>query len=415
MKKKKIVQVIAILLAVIMLIGLVASVLPLAFAASSDEIQEEIDELESQAVEIKEEIDKLQSQIDEKNAEMQGVIDQKTAIDLQMNLTREQIENTQAIISDYEVMIEAKRLELRKAKEKERGLLMGYISRIREMEENGRVSYLAILFEANSFSDLLDRIDWLEEISDADHRMMDVLSRNSSKIQAAEDELYAYQDELEQLKEDLTAQSEELKKQSENAQVLIDMLSNASEEIRKVQEEYDRQEEEIFALIADKQDEYNEAKNAEEEAMGIRNAEAAQGGQSVSYDPNQTFIRPVSGGWISSPYGWRMHPVYQEERFHSGVDIAVNQGTPIYASASGYVSLAAYDSSCGNWVMISHANGFATAYMHMTEYVVSSGQYVAQGQLIGYVGSTGCSTGPHLHFSMYYNGSYVNPADYVPV
>lgn len=415
--KNQVVRALTILLTITLLSGLTLAVLPFAFAASSEEIQEEIDALEAQAVDIEKQIQSLQEEIDSNNSEMQGIIEQKDAIDRKMNLTLEEIQNTEETISRYEALIDEKREELRTAKDNERSMLERYISRIREMEENGNSSYLAIIFQADSFSDLLDRLEWIDEISAADNRMMEVLSDSSAEIQNAEDALYKYQEELELQRGKLLDAREMLEEESASAQILIDQLANASEEIRLVQAEYDRMEDEVFAQIAAKQDEYNKAKNAEEEAARIKEAEERQqqssSGSSSYYEGSLSFIRPVDGGWISSPYGTRIHPIYGTERFHSGIDIAVNQGTPIHATASGYVSLASYDSSCGNWVMLSHANGFASAYMHMTEYVVSVGQYVAQGQTIGYVGTTGASTGPHLHFSMYLNGSFVNPADYV--
>lgn len=153
------------------------------------------------------------------------------------------------------------------------------------------------------------------------------------------------------------------------------------------------------------------------------NNETAGGSEGSSNGGNQgttgpgagtgQFIRPVSGGYISSPYGWRLHPTLGYEKFHYGVDYDVPEGTPIYAVASGTVTIATNDESAGNYVSVAHSDGFASAYMHMSYYVVSVGDYVTQGQLLGYVGSTGRSTGPHLHLAMYYNGSFVNPVDYV--
>ena len=132
---------------------------------------------------------------------------------------------------------------------------------------------------------------------------------------------------------------------------------------------------------------------------------------------------PVSGGWkvpinytaMTSAFGWRIHPIYGTRKFHYGVDLAAPTGTPIYATRSGTVSTASYNGSAGYYVQINHGDGFRSIYMHMTHYVVSAGQNVSQGQVIGYCGSTGGSTGPHLHFGISYNGSYVNPANYIPI
>ena len=130
---------------------------------------------------------------------------------------------------------------------------------------------------------------------------------------------------------------------------------------------------------------------------------------------------PSSSGWISpltsynltSPFGMRIHPVLKYERMHSGVDMAAPKGTPIYAAKAGKVTAAKYSSSAGNYVSLNHGDGFSSIYMHMTHSIVSVGQYVSTGQVIGYVGSTGISTGNHLHFGIAYNGTYVNPMNYI--
>jgi murein DD-endopeptidase MepM/ murein hydrolase activator NlpD len=116
---------------------------------------------------------------------------------------------------------------------------------------------------------------------------------------------------------------------------------------------------------------------------------------------------------VSSPFGYRVHPVTGEYKMHKGVDLVASKGTPIYATRSGYVTIATYHSTAGNYVTLNHQDGYTSVYMHMTHDVVSVGEYVKAGQLIGYVGSTGRSTGPHLHFGIAYQGEYVNPMNYI--
>ena len=125
------------------------------------------------------------------------------------------------------------------------------------------------------------------------------------------------------------------------------------------------------------------------------------------------WIRPCSYVYMSSPFGFRQSPTTGASTYHQGVDLAAPAGTPIYASRSGVVTTATYSNSAGYYVTINHGDGFSSIYMHMTNYVVRSGAAVSQGQLIGYVGSTGISTGNHLHFGISYNGAYVNPCAYV--
>jgi murein DD-endopeptidase MepM/ murein hydrolase activator NlpD len=158
--------------------------------------------------------------------------------------------------------------------------------------------------------------------------------------------------------------------------------------------------------IAQKEKELKDAKYEEELAKL-----ALQGQNPPS---NSKWQIPVSGYTITSPFGMRVHPVYGVQRMHNGIDMACAQGTPIYATRAGKVTRTSYQAGgAGNYVSINHLDGFSSVYMHMTHYVVSEGQTVSQGQLIGYVGSTGISTGPHLHFGISYAGTYVNPLAYI--
>ena len=127
----------------------------------------------------------------------------------------------------------------------------------------------------------------------------------------------------------------------------------------------------------------------------------------------ESWRKPCSWIKLTSPYGYRTHPTTGQWKFHNGVDLANNQGTPIYAARSGKVTVATYGGTYGYYVTINHGDGFSSLYAHMTHDVVSVGQTVTKGQLIGYMGSTGRSTGPHLHFSIFYNGSSVNPMNYI--
>ena len=138
------------------------------------------------------------------------------------------------------------------------------------------------------------------------------------------------------------------------------------------------------------------------------------GGRPKSWCQRRRLVTPVSGYTLTSPFGMRKHPVLGVNRMHNGIDMACATGTPIYATRAGKVTTAAYQAGgAGYYVSINHLDGFSSIYMHMTRFVVSAGQSVTQGQLIGYVGSTGISTGPHLHFGISYAGSYVNPLAYI--
>ncbi len=125
------------------------------------------------------------------------------------------------------------------------------------------------------------------------------------------------------------------------------------------------------------------------------------------------WLKPTNYTRVSSKFGYRTHPKYGDWRLHKGVDLAAGRGTPIYASRSGQVTAATWDDSLGNFVKIDHGDGYSSIYAHMTHYVVKKGDYVKAGQVIGYVGSTGVSTGYHLHFGILYRGEYVDPLKYI--
>ena len=135
--------------------------------------------------------------------------------------------------------------------------------------------------------------------------------------------------------------------------------------------------------------------------------------QYFGFNASVTWISPLSSCTLTSPFGYRVHPVTGVTSLHNGIDLSAGAGTPIYAVRSGTVTKAAFDSSSGYYVSIDHGDGFSTRYQHMTHYIVAPGQYVEQGQIIGYVGSTGTSSGPHLHLCLQYNGQYINPLYYI--
>ena len=137
------------------------------------------------------------------------------------------------------------------------------------------------------------------------------------------------------------------------------------------------------------------------------------GASNVGID-GKTWLTPITYDYLSSPFGYRIHPIYGDKRFHYGVDLAAPMHRPIVATRSGVVSVAAYEEGgAGYYVNINHMDGYVSRYMHMTHYIVYAGQYVQAGQVIGYCGTSGGSTGPHLHFGIYKNGTAVNPAQYI--
>ena len=386
---------------------MVFSMVPVtAGAASSTDIKKELDALKSENKEIQKEINAIQSKVDANASEMQVLVDKKSAIDQEIGLLNTQILNINAQIAAYGQLIADTQVELDDAAVRLTELSKKNKERIQAMEEEGSVSYWEVVFEANSFTDLLDRINMMEEIAAADQRRLQEMREIAAEVSANQEELSNGKTELEQTKEELDAAQAHLEVKRTESDDLLRELVQKQEEFQALLDESEAAQDDLMRSIAAKEKEYSKAKYEENLAKL-----ALQGQNPPS---SAGWIKPVTGYTLTSPFGMRKHPVLGYNRMHNGIDMACAQGTPIYATRAGTVTTASYQAGgAGNYVSINHGDGFASIYMHMTHYVVSAGQSVSQGQVIGYVGSTGISTGPHLHFGISYAGTYVNPLAYI--
>ncbi|HIT35802.1 MAG TPA: peptidoglycan DD-metalloendopeptidase family protein [Candidatus Faecousia intestinavium] len=395
------------LLALLLAGALTVGMVPMsARAASSSEIQKEIDALEEQNAAIQRELDAIQSQYDENYSNMASTVEQKAAIDQEMTLLSNKIATTNEQIAAYSQMIADTQDQLEKAQEELRDLSEQHRERIRVMEEKGNLTYWEVIFEANSFMDLLDRLNMVEEINEADRKRIEEMRIASDLVTATQLTLESEKQTLEESRVQLAADEEALEEKRAESDELLRELEKQSEEYERLMAESEILQDELMLEIAAKEKELAAAKYDE------YLAKLALQGENPPSDA--TWVTPVSGYTLTSPFGMRVHPILGTSRMHNGIDMACAQGTPIYATRAGTVTVASYQAGgAGNYVSINHLDGFASIYMHMTNYVVSAGQSVSQGQLIGYVGSTGLSTGPHLHFGISYAGTYVNPLAYI--
>lgn len=375
-------------------------------AASSSEIKKQIDALKAESAEIQKELDMRKRQYDESYNDMAAMVAQKTEIDQELTLLSNKIEATNAQITAYGQLIADTQDELDRAETELRNLSEEHRARIRAMEEQGNLTYWQVIFEATSFMEMLDRISIVEEISAADRRRIEQMRIAADLVTASRDGLEREKSALQETQAQLAADEEVLAERRAQSDELLYELEKKVDEFASLMEESEALQEELMQDIAAKEKEYKNAKYNEELARM-----ALQGQNPPS---NAKWVTPVSGYTISSPFGMRKHPILGTSKMHNGIDMACAQGTPIYATRAGTVTTASYQAGgAGNYVSINHLDGFSSIYMHMTNYVVSAGQSVTQGQLIGYVGSTGLSTGPHLHFGISYAGTYVNPLAYV--
>lgn len=430
--RKRLVSILAGIMAAIMLLTLLISILPTkASAASSSEIRKQINSLQDDRKEIKNQISELQVQYQATSDEISDIVARKNVIDQEIGLLHSEIININEQIGAYSVLIADQQEELDAAEARFDQLNEDCKTRIQAMEEEGTVSYWAVLFKANSFSDLLDRLNMVEEIASSDTRRLQELSDAAQRVEDAQAELAGEKAELEVTRAELDGTQKELDAKRQEADDLIVQLIAKSEELKLQQEDLEAEDEELLAQIALKEQEYNEAKLEEwlaymatyvppttvAPSVPISDPNGSNSGNSGNSNSGVTvgssWLVPCSYKMISSPFGFRESPTTGASRYHQGVDLAANAGTPIVASRGGTVTIASYSNSAGYYVTINHGDGFSSIYMHMTNYVVSSGQKVNQGQTIGYVGSTGISTGNHLHFGIAQNGAYVNPCNYV--
>ena len=417
MKKQRI-SILAGRLAAVMILSLLLTLLPASVsAASSSEIRNQLNDLKDQKKELAEQIAQVKGQYQANENEIEDMVNRKNSIDQQIALLHAQIDNINQQIAAYALLIADKQDELDEAQFRLDELNEKNKERIRAMEEDGNISYWSIIFKASSFSDLLDRLSMIEEIAASDQKRLKELSEAADLVASAQAELKSEKDELNETRQELDATQAELDDKRAEADALLTELVARGEEFQAMLDASEALQEELMEQIAQKEKDLKAAEYQEWLATYVPPTTKPTGSDTTPSDG-----APSSSGWISplksykltSPFGMRKHPILGYERMHNGVDMAAPAGTPIYAAKSGKVTAASFQSGgAGNYVSINHGDGFSSIYMHMTRYIVSVGDYVSAGQVIGYVGSTGLSNGNHLHFGISYNGTYVNPMKYI--
>ena len=381
-------------------------------AKSSDEIRDELGQLEQQAEENRKEMEELEEKISQNFSQMETLVESKDAIDRQISLLYDQRDNLTAQIRAYGQLVADRQEQLDTARSDLEALREQYKDRIRAMEEQGNLSYWSVLFKASSFADLLDRLQMIREIAEADQRRMEELSRAAEDVETAKKELEGEKESLEASRQELEALEAALTEKRALAEEMLRQLVEREAEFRELLAQSEEKQDSLMEQLAQKETELDEAEYREWLESYV--PPVTQEPTPEIPESDSDWITPVSGYVLSSPFGMRMHPILGYERMHNGIDMACDEGTPIYASRGGVVAVADYQAGgAGNYVQIDHGDGYKSIYMHMTRYIVSPGQYVAPGQIIGYVGNTGLSKGNHLHFGISYNGTYVNPLEYI--
>ena len=414
MKKRKLwASILAGFLAFIMIFGLIAGVLPaLVGAESLSTLKEQLKELEKENEALEAQMEDIRSKLKDNFSEMSDIVNQKNLIDQEIALLHQQVTTINEQISAYGLLIADKQEELDEVEARLAELNEQNKARIRAMEENGTPSYWSVLFRANSFADFLDRMQMIWEIQEADKRRLKKMDEAAKLVAQTKAELEEEKEGLRQTKDELNAAQESLLAKREQADQLLTQLVATGAEYQAMMEESEDKQEALMDKIADKKDDIKDAEYKQWLSTSIP--------KPIAGDTNTvegvTWVMPISYTKLTSPFGYRWHPISGKWKMHKGVDLAAPTGTKIVATRSGYVSVASYEEDGAGWyVQINHGDGYKSIYMHMTHYIVSVGQYVSAGDVIGYCGSTGGSTGPHLHFGISYNGVYQNPAKYIPI
>ena len=410
MQKKILKPIFSFALAFVMAVSLFVGFIPTTASAVT---QSEINDLKSQKAALSEQSASYEATISSLKNKKNAQVELKTALDSKLALTNQQIMNLEEQIKLHDALIERKTQEVGEAQVTADEQLEKYKKRVRAMEESGRYNYIEVLFGANSIGEFLSLIDDIGDIMKSDKELEDSYKESVVNLKEAKAEYEEVQTELKQNKVECAQLKDQLQVDITQAAAVITSLQSDINENAAVLSELDSQESALQSQIQAKVNQLNEQKKAEEEANRNNNNGGSSGGSTTG---TGNLVWPSYCTYISSRQGPRVHPITGEYKNHGGTDIAASYGSAIYAADSGRVvsSSDGWNGGWGNYVMIDHGNGMQTLYAHMSSRAVSVGQTVSRGQTIGYVGSTGMSTGPHLHFEMYVNGSRIDPQTKYP-
>lgn len=380
-KREKIRRIVAMLCALIVAVALVASLVVPVLAAT----QQQIDDAKQKTEDAKQDLNDAE-------AEYKKILDEFNAIDKQISDAETEITQLQKQIVQTEndiVLKEEERIKAEEEYELYKGL---FLSRARVMYENSDLKYLEILFGAKNFSDFLSKVEMISQLMEYDKSILNKLNETKTSIENAKKEL-----------EDILKRQEEYKVSLEERKATLDVVLAEKQAF-------------LDEALADveKYKVIHEAAEKEEQKLINQNKSAFENGSNPVKYTGGAFVWPVPGSHrITSYYGMRLHPVYKTQKFHSGIDIGAGYGLDIVAAADGKVTLATTNGGYGKCVVVNHGSGITTLYAHCSSFEVSVGDTVKKGEVIAKVGSTGVSTGPHLHFEVRVNNATKDPLSYV--
>ena len=388
---KRISSIIALIIVILMIASLFSGIVISnvnANASSVSNMQKELEELAKE----REKLEKELNIISEKKEEE---LKKKSIIDKQINATHSELSVLRNLVSSLDDQLNDAESQLEQAENSLNENLELSKNRIRSAYEQGEASFLEIIAESKTIYDFISKVEIVKQISLRDQEIIEEVKKSKETIEAKKAEIIVNKEQNERAAKQLAEREKTLEKKQEASDQLLEEINGDVESKKR-------------AVIA--------AEKAEEQLQDeIRRSLAASQGNSTVVDTGN-FRWPLDSRFnnITSKFGYRTHPVTGVYKLHSGVDIASSgiSGSSIYAAKGGTVMKAGYNRGYGNYVVIDHGDGYATLYGHASSLCVSAGQVVSKGDVLGYVGSTGYSTGPHLHFEIMLNGEYQNPLGY---
>ncbi len=350
---------------------------------------DEIERAQQKLQDVSRQIETQQNNLSQTKQQEKSIMEQLQDLEQAMVIKEQQIKTLATEIESLEGDISRTEAEI-KVSEEELQVQVDYLcERLIVMYEDGMdVSYLEVLFSATDIKDFLSRYDLLRYVVEQDMGLIDSINKHKRALDIKKSDLEIQQGELISKREVQRSQRSELAAQSSQKKELLSSVRQEKNSYERALQELERTSRELEAMIR-----------------------ASQSGEQLG---TGVYTWPTPGyGAITSPYGMRFHPILKTRKLHTGVDIGAPSGAKIVAADTGKVILVGWQGGYGQTIIIDHGAGMSTLYAHQSRFAVSSGQTVAKGQVIGYVGSTGWSTGPHLHFEVRINGNPTDPMSYI--
>ena len=387
--------------------ALLSGLLPAGVSAETSSLikekQSQISSIEKEKKELQNslsDVKKIRQQLQNAKADLQTYIGE---LDANLMELQDKTDNLKNSIVMKEIEIQVTESELEAAKKTQVNQYESMKKRIQFMYEDGSDKFLQMMLESGSINDALNRYDYITALSAYDAHKLQEYVEVTEYVQACKEQLDAEKELLQQTKAAVEEEEAAVEELIADKEAEIEAYNSDISKQEQAIKEYEAEIAEQNAVIAELE------KAIEEERKRL----AAQNGKARTYDGGMFTWPAPSYTRISSEFGNRVHPITKKTHFHSGLDMAAPSGSPILAAYDGEVVASAYNKSMGNYVMINHGDGLITIYMHASKLYVNKGDIVTKGQQIAAVGSTGNSTGPHLHFSVRVNGEYVDPWKYL--